>query len=184
MPGKREDYMSWDEYFMGVAIMASTRSKDPHNIVGACIVNSDNKILSTGYNGLSSGMNDDDFDWESSGELTGIKKNIKDNYVVHAEVNTILNYPGHMLDLRDSTLYVTWFPCSGCASKIVQAGIKKVVYLRMYSKEEDAEISKIILDAGNVLYEPFTPDKEITKEEVETVADTFKKALRMIKYKK
>lgn len=180
MSGKREDYTSWDEYFMGVALLASTRSKDPHNIVGACIVNNDNKILSTGYNGLSIGMNDNTFDWLSTGEKTGIKKHIKNYYVVHAEVNAILNHPGHMSDLKGSTLYVTWFPCHGCAAEIVQAGIKKVVYLRMYSDMEDVEISKIILDAAGVEYVPY--GKEISKEEVEKSTNIFKKELRMLKY--
>lgn len=179
MSGKREDYLSWDEYFMGIAVMTSTRSKDPHNAIGACIISNDKKILSTGYNGLPKGMNDDEFDWLSTGEKTGIKKYIKNNYVVHAEINAILNHPGHMSDLKGSTLYVTWFPCHECAAKIVQAGIKKVVYLRMYSDMEDVEISKIILDAAGVEYVPY--GKENSKEEVEKSTDIIKKELKMLK---
>ncbi len=125
MSGKRENYLNWDEYFMGCAILASSRSKDPRNRVGACIVNNENRILSIGYNGLTEGMDDDKFDWNSTGELTGIKKNIKDYYVVHAEKNAILNYRSNSKDLKNSTLYVTWFPCYECTKIIIQSGIKK-----------------------------------------------------------
>ena len=134
MPGKREDYLSWEEFFMGSAILVSARSKDPNNQVGACLVNNDKKVLSLGYNGLTRNMDDDTFDWKSTGEQTGIIENIKDYYVVHAERNAILNFRGNMKELEGSTLYVTWFPCNECAKEIIQVGIKKVVYLRMYSK--------------------------------------------------
>ena len=150
MSDKRENYLSWDEYFMMNALLISARSKDPHNRVGACIVNSDNKVLSVGYNGLPKGMNDDTFDWASSGEITGIKKDVKDYYVVHAERNAILNYRGSLDDLKGSTLYVTWFPCTECTKEIIQVGIKKVVYLRMYSKKELVDISKIMLNHAGV----------------------------------
>lgn len=170
MSDKRENYLSWDEYFMMNALLISARSKDPHNRVGACIVNSDNKVLSVGYNGLPKGMNDDTFDWASSGEKTGIKKNIKDYYVVHAERNAILNYRGSLDDLRGSTLYVTWFPCTECTKEIIQVGIKKVVYLRMYSKKELVDISKIMLNHAGVEVVCYGID-DITKEEVERVTD-------------
>ena len=55
MSGKREDYITWDEYFMGVACLSGKRSKDPSTQVGACIVSQDNKILSMGYNGFPKG---------------------------------------------------------------------------------------------------------------------------------
>ena len=130
MSGKREEFLSWEEFFMGNAIIASARSKDPSNQVGACIVNNENKVLSVGYNGLPHGMNDDEFDWLSTGEQTGEIKNIKDYYVVHAERNAILNYRGNMKDLKDSTLYVTWYPCVECTKEIIQVGIKKVIYFK------------------------------------------------------
>ena len=152
------------------ALLISARSKDPHNRVGACIVNSDNKVLSVGYNGLPKGMNDDTFDWASSGEKTGIKKDVKDYYVVHAERNAILNYRGSLDDLKGSTLYVTWFPCTECTKEIIQVGIKKVVYLRMYSKKELVDISKIMLNHAGVEVVCYGID-DITKEEVESVTD-------------
>ncbi len=178
MSSKRDNYLSWDEYFMSNAILVSARSKDPHNRVGACIVNKDNKVLSVGYNGLTRGMNDDYFDWLSSGEKTGIKKNIKDYYVVHAERNAILNHRGNVDDLKGSTLYVTWFPCTECTKEIVQVGIKKVVYLRNYSKKDEVEISKIMLEQAGVQIVPYNEEKDFEKEEVEKVTDEVIKKLR------
>lgn len=177
MSDKRKEYLSWDEYFMANAILVSARSKDPHNRVGACIVNSENKVISVGYNGLPRGMNDDSFDWSSSGELTGIKKYTKDYYVVHAERNAILNCRGSLDDLKESTLYVTWFPCTECTKEIIQSGIKKVVYLRMYPKKELVEISKYMFEQAGVEVVPYD-DYDITKEEVETKTDSVLKIVK------
>lgn len=172
MSSKRSSYLNWEEYFMGCAILSSMRSKDPSNQIGACIVNDDTKkILSIGYNGLTCGMDDDHFDWASTGEQTGIKKNIKDYYVVHAERNAILNYSGNTKDLRGSTLYITWFPCTECTKEIIQVGIKKIVYLRMYSKPELIEISKIMLEAAGIEIVKFNENKEFTKEEIQKLTD-------------
>ena len=118
---KRTDYISWDEYFMGVALLAARRSKDPNTQVGACIVSPENIILSTGYNGLPCCCSDDVFPWEREGAET------KYPYVVHAELNAILNSPNH--DLRGSRMYVTLFPCNECAKAIIQSGIKELIYL-------------------------------------------------------
>ena len=118
---KREDYINWDEYFMGVAMLAARRSKDPNTQVGACIVSQDNIIISTGYNGMPKGCSDDEFPWEREGAET------KYPYVVHAELNAILNANGR--DLRGSRLYVALFPCNECAKAIIQSGVKEVVYL-------------------------------------------------------
>ena len=118
---KRMDYISWDEYFMGVALLAARRSKDPNTQVGACIVSDDNIILSTGYNGLPAGCSDDVYPWEREGEET------KYPYVVHAELNAILNSGGR--SLRGARLYVALFPCNECAKAIIQSGIREVIYL-------------------------------------------------------
>ena len=118
---KRSDYISWDEYFMGVAILAAQRSKDPNTQVGACIVSNDNKILSIGYNGMPLNCSDDDFTWE--------RDTADDNkyfYTVHSELNAILNYRGGSLE--GSKIYVTLFPCNECAKAIIQSGIKAVIY--------------------------------------------------------
>lgn len=121
---KRQGYISWDEYFMGVAILASQRSKDPSTQVGACIVNDDNKIMSVGYNGFPRGCSDDEFPWERQGDK---ESSTKYPYVCHAELNAILNAGGN--SLKDCRIYVALFPCNECAKAIIQSGIKEVIYL-------------------------------------------------------
>ena len=118
---KRTDYINWDEYFMGIAMLAARRSKDPNTQVGACIVSQDNIIISTGYNGMPKGCSDDEYPWEREGEET------KYPYVVHAELNAILNANGRTL--KGSRLFVALFPCNECAKAIIQSGIQEVVYL-------------------------------------------------------
>ena len=119
---KRKDYISWDEYFMGVAILSGMRSKDPNSQVGACIVSEDNKILSLGYNGFPKGCSDDEFPWAREGEALDTKY----LYVTHSELNAILNYRGGSLE--GAKLYVSLFPCNECAKAIIQSGIKTIVY--------------------------------------------------------
>ncbi len=119
MSGKRTGYISWDEYFMGVAILSGMRSKDPSTQVGCCIVSQDNKILSMGYNGLPLGCSDDEFPWERTGDNPLETKYL---YVAHSELNAILNYRGGSLE--GSKLYVCLFPCNECAKAIIQSGIK------------------------------------------------------------
>lgn len=150
---KRADYISWDEYFMSVAILASMRSKDPNTQVGACIVGEDKRILSTGYNGFPCGCSDDEFPWEREGEDT------KYPYVVHAELNAILNANGK--NLSGSKLYVALFPCNECAKAIIQAGIKEVVYLSdKYDGTPSVVASKKMLKAAGVKLTRFIPDKD------------------------
>lgn len=140
---KREDYISWDEYFMGVALLAAKRSKDPNTQVGACIVNKNKRILSTGYNGFPYGCSDDLFPWEREGDDTKYK------YVVHAELNAILNAGGK--NLEGSRLYVDLFPCNECAKAIIQTGIAEVVYLYdKYADQEDTIASKKMLNSAGV----------------------------------
>ena len=120
---KRQDYISWDEYFMGIALLSAMRSKDNNSQVGACIVSPENKILSLGYNGMPIGCNDDDMPWEREGDDLETKY----MYVCHSELNAILNSPNH--DLRGSRMYVTLFPCNECAKAIIQSGIKERLHL-------------------------------------------------------
>ncbi len=142
---KRTDYISWDEYFMGIAMLAAKRSKDPSTQVGACIVSRDNIIISTGYNGMPKGCSDDEFPWEREGEVT------KYPFVVHAELNAILNASGR--DLRDSRVYVALFPCNECAKAIIQSGVKEVVYLSdKYADTMSNLASKRMLNAAGVSY--------------------------------
>ena len=144
---KRKDYISWDEYFMGVAMLAARRSKDPNTQVGACIVSKENIIISTGYNGMPVGCSDDEFPWGRSGE----ENETKYPYVVHAELNAVLNANGR--DLRGSKLYVALFPCNECAKAIIQSGVKEVVYLSDKYKDTMGNLaSKKMLDAAGVKY--------------------------------
>ena len=121
MSDKRKDYISWDEYFMGVAIMSGMRSKDPHTQVGACIVSQDNKILSMGYNGFPKGCSDEEFPWNREGDPL----NNKYFYTTHSELNAILNFRGGSLE--GSKLYVSLFPCNECAKAIIQSGITEII---------------------------------------------------------
>ena len=156
--GKREDYISWDEYFMGVAILASKRSKDPSTQVGACIVNDDNKIMSVGYNGFPRGCSDDDFPWERSAEKESATKY---PYVCHAELNAILNAGGN--NLKGCRIYVALFPCNECAKAIIQCGIKEVIYISdKYSDTDLVHASKRMLQCAGVKLTPFSSEKIIT----------------------
>ena len=148
MSTKREDYISWDEYFMGVAKLSASRSKDPNTQVGCCIVSQDNKILSMGYNGFPIGCSDDMFPWVREGE-DDLKT--KYFYTVHSELNAILNYRGGSLE--GSKLYVSLFPCNECAKAIIQAGIKTLVYdCDKYASTPSVLASKRMLDSAGVRY--------------------------------
>ena len=147
---KADDYISWSEFFMGVAELAAKRSKDPNTKVGACIVNERNIILSTGYNGMPIGCDDDDMPWCREGAFD----NSKYAYVCHAELNAILNCDGR--SLKGSTLYVTHFPCNECAKAIIQAGIKKVIFLEnKYPDSDQTRVAKRLFVACGVAVLPF-----------------------------
>ena len=154
---KREDYLSWDEYFMGIAVLSSMRSKDPSTQVGACIVDKDNKIISMGYNGMPKCCNDDEYPWDRSGDPLKTKY----LFVCHAELNAILNCHGG--SVKDAICYTTLFPCNECAKAIIQAGISEVVYLSdKYSETDSTKASKKMFDSANVKYRQFnTTNKEI-----------------------
>ena len=145
----RKGYLSWDEYFMSIAKLTAKRSKDPNTQVGACIVSSDNRILSIGYNGTPNGYPDDIFPWDREGEPL----NTKYLYVCHAELNSILNFRGGRRDLENSKIYVDLFPCNECAKAIIQSGIKEVIYLSDKYKDTDGVIaSKKMFDVCGVKY--------------------------------
>ena len=147
MGDKRKDYISWDEYFMGVAILSGMRSKDPNTQVGACIVSEDHKILSMGYNGFPQGCSDDEFPWGREGDPLENKY----FYSTHSELNAILNYRGGSLE--GARLYVSLFPCNECAKAIIQSGIKSIVYdSDKYADTPSVIASKRMLDAAGVKY--------------------------------
>ena len=150
MSDKRKDYISWDEYFMGVAQLAGLRSKDPNTQVGACIVSPDNKILSMGYNGLPLGCSDDEFPWAREGETLETKY----PFTVHSELNAILNYRGGTLE--GAKIYVTLFPCNECAKAIIQSGIRTLIYdSDKYADSDSVVASKRRLDAAGVIYRQY-----------------------------
>lgn len=157
---QRKEYLSWDEFFMGVAILASRRSKDPNTQVGACIVSSDNRILSVGYNGTPNGYDDIYFPWDREGE----ELETKYLYVVHSERNAILNYRGNVKDFEGAKLYVTMFPCNECAKEVIQVGIKDIIYLEdKYANTTGVIASKRMLDVCNVNYTKLDLDKNKIK---------------------
>ena len=156
---KRKDYISWDEYFMGVALLSAQRSKDSNTQVGACIVSPENKILSVGYNGMPTGCRDDDMPWERDCD----RLKTKYPFVCHAELNAILNSGS---PLKGSRLYVSLFPCNECAKAIIQSGITQVIYLSdKYADSDDTKASKMMFDMVGVTYKRYIPtEREITLE--------------------
>ena len=143
---KRKDYISWDEYFMGVAILSAKRSKDPRTQVGACIVNQENRIVGIGYNWFPNWCNDDEFPWEREWSFCDKKY----AYVVHAEANAILN---STLNLKNCIIYVYEIPCNECAKLIIQSWIKEVRYLSNKYENENGDFvksSKRMLDSAGI----------------------------------
>ena len=153
---KRQNYISWETYFMGVAMIAAQRSKDPNTQVGACIVNEDNIIVGIGYNGMPRGCSDDEIPWEREGNTLDTKY----PYVCHAELNAILN---SSISLKNCTLYVTLFPCQECAKAIIQSGIKRIVYYENKHPDSDSTIAaNILFNKCNTTVEQYIPTQSIT----------------------
>ncbi|MEG0290447.1 MAG: dCMP deaminase family protein [Erysipelotrichaceae bacterium] len=138
---KREDVLTWDEYFMGLAHLSALRSKDPSTQVGAVIVSPQKKVVGIGYNGFPNGCSDDEFPWDREGDYEATKY----PFVVHAELNAILN---SSKDLHGCSLYVSLFPCNECAKAIIQSGIKRIVYESdKYATSDNTMASKRMLKA-------------------------------------
>jgi dCMP deaminase len=151
---KNQNYLSWDEYFMGVAFLSSMRSKDPSTQVGACLVNADKCIVGIGYNGFPRGCSDDILPWSRSASDTLHRKY---PYVVHAEVNAILNKCS--ASIRGATLYVALFPCNECAKVIIQSGIREVVYLHdIYHDTDACKASRIMFRMAGVKLRLYRPE--------------------------
>lgn len=161
MVKKRENYIGWDEYFMAIAKLSAMRSKDPNTQVGACIVNEEHRIVSIGYNGMPNGIDDDIVPWDRVGGV----KDTKYAYICHAESNAIINASGK--SLKGCTIYVDLFPCNICAQLIIQAGIKKVVYLSdKYHDEETYQVSRFLFDHAKVEYVPYKPKNKVLSLEI------------------
>ncbi|MBR6572150.1 MAG: dCMP deaminase family protein [Clostridia bacterium] len=154
---KRTDYLSWDEYFMGIAELSAQRSKDPSTQVGACIVSQDNKILSVGYNGMPKSCSDDEFPWERQGGNLDTKY----FFVCHAELNAILNFRGGSLE--GSKIYTTLFPCNECAKAIIQSGVSEIIYKSNKYADSDSVVASTLMfkTAGIKMTEYKMGNKEI-----------------------
>lgn len=150
---KRPNVPSKANVYMAMAKLISKRSKDPNTQVGAVIVSKEDRILSVGYNGFPNRCNDDDFPWARKAES---EYDTKYPYVVHAELNAILNFRGDNKALEGSTLYVTLFPCHECAKAIIQSGISRIVYLdNKYSNTEDYRESCRMLEAACIFLDSY-----------------------------
>lgn len=155
---KNTDYLSWDQYFMGIALLSAKRSKDPHTRVGACIVDTDNKILSVGYNGMPCGCSDDEYPWDNTGEPLDTKY----VYVCHAELNALLNYSGFRL--KGARIYTTLFPCNECTKALIQSGIKEVIYREdKYADTASVIAAKKMMKSAGIAHRKYNDSgKEMT----------------------
>ena len=155
MMKKREDVLSWDEYFMAVALLSAGRSKDPNTQVGACVANSRNRIVGVGYNGFPRGCADEELPWAREGDWLDTKY----PYVCHAEVNAVLNAIDR--NLEGCRIYVGLFPCNECTKVIIQAGIGEIIYLSdKYRDTDPVRASRLMLDKAGVRYRQFTPARD------------------------
>lgn len=158
MAKKQPEYLSWDEYFIGLTALTAMRSKDPNTKVGSCIVSDDNRVLSIGYNGAPNGFPDSLMPWD-----VRTAKNHYDTkypYICHSELNAILNYRGNPQDLQGARLYVHFFPCVECTKAIIQAGIKEVIYLHDFDHASfgvEQEASLKMFDVCGIKYRQFKP---------------------------
>lgn len=152
---KRIDYLSWNDYFMAVALLSAQRSKDPNTQVGACIVGEDKRIIGVGYNGFPNGCSDDELSWEKEGDFL----NTKYASVIHAELNSIMN---SNTNLNNTIMYVTLFPCNECAKAIIQAGVKKIYYLDDKYHDRDFSIAaRKLFDLAGIKYEKYVPMRDV-----------------------
>ena len=156
---KRPDYIDWDAYFMGIALLSAQRSKDPNTSVGACIVDQNNRILSLGYNGMARGCSDDEYPRAREGEALDTKY----LYVCHAELNAILNYRGSN-NMVGAKIYTTLFPCNECTKALIQSGISEVIYISdKYAQTPSVVAAKKMMKSANIIYRPYQPiGKDIT----------------------
>ena len=149
---ERQDYLSWDQYFMALAEICSLRSKDPNTRVGSCLVDENHKVISLGYNGMPTGCEDIKMPWGRED-----KEFLKTKYpfVCHAELNAILNSKGRAY--KDAIIYTTLFPCNECAKAIIQSEIKKVIYKEdKYKKEDSVKAAKHMFNLAGVTYERYS----------------------------
>lgn len=164
---KRANPLSWDEYFMAVALLSAQRSKDPSTQVGACIANEQNKIVGVGYNGFPLGCSDDDLPWSRQGDYLDTKY----PYVCHAELNAVLNSISR--DLTNCRIYVALFPCNECTKVIIQSGIKEIIYLSdKYRDTDSVKASKVMIEAAGLKHRMLKLDSDRELIQLNLHADT------------
>ncbi|PIR06032.1 MAG: cytidine deaminase [Candidatus Komeilibacteria bacterium CG11_big_fil_rev_8_21_14_0_20_36_20] len=161
--GPRENYLSWDDTFILMADLIAQRSKDPSTQTGAVVVDENNIILGLGYNGWPRGVDEGLFPWDREG---GYEKeeflNTKYAYVVHAELNAILNANK---SVRGGKVYCHLFPCNDCAKVIIQAGIKELIYQEdKYIDVDIFQASRKLFEAAGVKLRQYTPTKKLKIE--------------------
>lgn len=157
---RRKNYLKWDDYFMGVAFLSGMRSKDPSTQVGACIVNDENRIVGTGYNGMPNGISDDDLSWARDKDKYPSQLDRKYPYVCHAEMNAIINK--NSASTKNCRIYVSLFPCNECAKLIIQSGITEVIYYSdKHANKDETEASKIMLVKAKVKFNQHVPENDI-----------------------
>lgn len=153
---KRQGYISKEKMYMEMAKLVAQRSKDPNTQVGAVVVGQNDRILTIGYNGMPNGCNDDEFPWVREADC---EENTKYPYVIHAELNSILNFRGDLAALKGATIYVTLFPCHECTKAIIQTGIAHLVYLsNKYQLTADHREACRMLKAAGVDYRQYTEE--------------------------
>lgn len=136
--------ISWDECFMQIALIISQRSKDPNTQTGAVIVDDNNKMIGSGYNGWPKGIEEGKLPWEREGKFLETKY----AYVVHSEENAIYTASGLAKGCR---MYTTLFPCNECTKAIIQSGIKEVIYIEdKYANEDSYIASRKLLELANI----------------------------------
>ncbi|WP_338984592.1 dCMP deaminase family protein [Spiroplasma endosymbiont of Diplazon laetatorius] len=141
---KRDNYIDWDTYFLAMVQLNAMRSKDPSTQVGCVIVNDLKQVVSTGYNGLPRGLDDNNYPWSREGEL----EDTKYPYIVHAELNAILSSKD---SVRGCEIYTSLFPCNECTKSIIQSGIKRIIYSSdKYDETVENKIAKKMLKEANV----------------------------------
>lgn len=135
--------ISWKEYFMQIAEKVATRSTCDRAWVGCLLVNDDNRIISTGYNGSVSG----------NPHCDDVGHTLRDGHciaTIHAEMNALLYCAKEGISVKNCTCYVTHFPCLNCTKALIQAGITKIYYKDDY-RVDDYAIE--LLEKNNIGYE-------------------------------
>jgi dCMP deaminase len=125
---EKKERLSWDEYFMSIALLASCRSPCKRLHVGSVIVN-DNRIISMGYNGFIPGAPH--------------TSRVKDNHeqsIIHSEINAVTDCAKRGTSLKNSKIYITHYPCVNCFRTLAACGIKEIIYLNNYNNDDIVEI--------------------------------------------